>query len=67
MVSRGLGISIIPDWPAPWPENVKVDRLELTDMPYREVGIIWSRTSHRLPLISTVLSEVREGNKESQV
>jgi DNA-binding transcriptional LysR family regulator len=67
MVSRGLGISIIPDWPAPWPENVKVDRLELTDMPNREVGIIWSRTSHRLPLISTVLSEVREGNKESQV
>lgn len=60
MVSRGLGVAIIPDWPAPWPQDVRVGRLELTDMPQREIGVIWSRASHRLPLISTFLREISE-------
>lgn len=53
MVSRGLGVAIIPGWPEPWPHGVQVDRIELADAPIREVGLAWSRSSVRLPLIHT--------------
>ncbi|WP_027281691.1 LysR family transcriptional regulator [Roseomonas gilardii] len=57
MVSRGLGVSIIPDWPAPWPADAVVERHTLADTPHREVGMFWSRTSRRLPLIHALLAE----------
>lgn len=57
MVSRGLGISIIPNWPTPWPQGARVEQIELTDAPLREVGFIWSRSAIRLPLIQRFISE----------
>ncbi len=57
MVARGLGVSIIPDWPAPWPQGVALDRIELNDAPMREIGIAWPRASRRLPLIRALLDE----------
>lgn len=57
MVSRGLGVAIIPDWPEPWPGGVAVERHPLADAPLREVGMLWSRTSRRLALIQALLAE----------
>lgn len=59
MVSRGLGVSIIPDWPRPWPQNVRINQVILMDAQPREVGVLWSRVSRRLPLISRFLAEFR--------
>lgn len=59
MVSRGLGVSIIPDWPAPWPAGVPVESFPLADAPLREVGVLWSRSAGRLPLIRSFLQEAR--------
>lgn len=57
MVSCGLGVSIIPNWPAPWPQGAQVEQVELTDAPLREVGIIWPRSAIRLPLIHNFIRE----------
>jgi DNA-binding transcriptional LysR family regulator len=57
MVSRGLGVSIIPDWPAPWPQGALIRQVALTDAPLREVGIVWSRSAIRLPLIRSFIHE----------
>ncbi|MES0172591.1 LysR substrate-binding domain-containing protein [Mesorhizobium sp. M0006] len=58
MVSRGLGVAIVPDWAPPWPQGVSVGRVPLPDAPVREIGVIWRRTSVRLPLIRAFVSEV---------
>ncbi|MCY0149272.1 LysR substrate-binding domain-containing protein [Hoeflea sp. G2-23] len=59
MVSRGLGVSIIPNWPAPWPQGARINQMELTDAPLREVGVIWSRSAIRLPLIRNFIREAK--------
>ncbi len=60
MVSKGLGVSIIPDWPEPWPMGVEVNRHALEDARGREVGLLWSRASRRLPLIRAFLAEAND-------
>lgn len=59
MVSKGLGVSIIPDWPEPWPMGVDVDRYSLEGARHREVGLLWSRASRHLSLIRALLSETK--------
>lgn len=58
MVSNGLGVAIVPDWPPPWPHGAAVSRVALPDAPVREIGLVWQRTSARLPLIRAFVSEV---------
>lgn len=65
MVSRGLGVSIIPDWPAPWPAGVQLHQAALSDAPLREIGVAWSRTSRWLPLIPAFLNEAAGQNAGS--
>jgi DNA-binding transcriptional LysR family regulator len=44
MVSRGLGVSILPDWAPPWPEGVDGARLPLPGPDLvRHVDAIWTR------------------------
>ncbi len=45
MVSRGLGVSIVPDWAPPWPEGLTLRRLPLPGQlrPTREIGLLWPR------------------------
>jgi DNA-binding transcriptional LysR family regulator len=57
MVSRGLGVSIVPNWPPPWPQDASIRQVALTDAPLREVGIVWSRSAIRLPLIRNFIRE----------
>lgn len=58
MVDRGLGVSLVPDWAPPWPEGIDVARLELPDRRVgRRIGIVWSRSSVRLRLVTALIEE----------
>lgn len=49
MVSRGLGISLIPDWAKPWPADVAVAAIPVQGDQYnRRIGLLYPRSSPRL-------------------
>jgi len=58
MVDRGLGVSLVPDWAPPWPEGLNLARLPLPEPSVsRCIGIIWSRASVRMRLVTVLLKE----------
>lgn len=61
MVDRGLGVSIVPDWARPWPEGLHLVRLPLPH-PFepRRMGVVWSRTTVRIRLVTAFLEEARK-------
>lgn len=57
LVSRGLGVSLVPDWSTPWPEGLDLSKLELPDdRPMRTMGMMWPRASRRLPLVHALIA-----------
>jgi DNA-binding transcriptional LysR family regulator len=57
MVSQGLGVSLVPDWAAPWPAGIAIRKLALpADAPVRELGLLWRRAAPRLRLIEAMLA-----------
>lgn len=60
MVDRGLGVSLVPDWARPWPEGLDLVRipLPLPSEP-RRIGMVWSRSSVRIRLVTVLLQESR--------
>src|SRR2546427_349269 len=53
MVDRGLGVSLVPDWARPWPEGLKLARIPLPrEFEPRRIGIVWSRATIRLRLVT---------------
>ncbi|MCL1635104.1 LysR family transcriptional regulator [Luteimonas sp. SX5] len=61
MVDRGLGVSLVPDWARPWPEGLRVVRIPLpaATVP-RRIGVVWSRSSVRVRLVTVFLQESRK-------
>ncbi|WP_158880903.1 LysR family transcriptional regulator [Rhodanobacter sp. L36] len=64
MVDRGLGVSLVPDWAQPWPEGLNLARIPLPcpAVP-RRIGIVWSRSSVRVRLVTVFLQESRKAMK----
>jgi DNA-binding transcriptional LysR family regulator len=61
MVDRGLGVSLVPDWARPWPEGLRLVRIPLPDASAkRSIGIVWSRSSVRVRLVTVFLQESRK-------
>ena len=60
MVDRGLGVSLVPDWARPWPEGLDLVRipLPLASEP-RRIGMVWSRSTVRIRLVTVLLQESR--------
>lgn len=60
MVDRGLGVSLVPDWAKPWPEGLDLVRipLPLPSEP-RRIGMVWSRSTVRIRLVTVLLRESR--------
>lgn len=58
MVDRGLGVSLVPDWAPPWPEGLNLVRMPLPEkcVP-RRIGIVWSRSTIRISLVTVLLQE----------
>jgi len=60
MVDRGLGVSLVPDWARPWPEGLNLVRLPLPrEFEPRRIGVVWSRTTIRIRLVTMFLQECR--------
>lgn len=60
MVDRGLGVSLVPDWAQPWPEGLHLVRLPLPiDAEPRRIGIVWSRSTIRIRLVTAFVEESR--------
>lgn len=58
MVDRGLGVTILPDWPPPWPEGLKLRKIPLPDRSFkRRIGLLWLRASLRAGPIRAFLQE----------
>ena len=57
MVDRGLGVSILPDWPPPWPEGLKIKKIVIPNSPRRQIGLLWQRSSPREWLIRAFIDE----------
>ncbi len=56
LVSEGLGVSVLPDWPGAG-TNYPVRKWPLpAPYPSRTVGIMWQRSSVRAPLVSAFLA-----------
>lgn len=61
MVDRGLGVSLVPDWARPWPEGLRVVRIPLPQATVpRRIGVVWSRSSVRVRLVTVFLQESRK-------
>jgi DNA-binding transcriptional LysR family regulator len=56
LVDRGIGVSLLPDWPPPWPEGLKLRKVSLPGRGLtRRIGLCWDRSSLRLGLINAFL------------
>lgn len=46
LVDQGLGISLVPDWPPPWPDGLNLQKIPLHDCTLkRRTGALWRRTA----------------------
>lgn len=60
MVDRGLGVSLVPDWAKPWPEGLDLVRIPLPEHSVpRQIGIVWSRATVRIRLVTVFIQESR--------
>lgn len=60
MVDRGLGVSLVPDWVRPWPEGLHLVRIPLPlECEPRRIGVVWSRATIRIRLVTAFLRESR--------
>ncbi|MES2313242.1 MAG: LysR family transcriptional regulator [Pseudomonadota bacterium] len=65
MVDRGLGVSLVPDWARPWPEGLQLARIPLPNPTVpRRIGIVWSRSSVRVRLVTVLLQESRKAMQD---
>ncbi|WP_368564341.1 LysR substrate-binding domain-containing protein [Pseudoxanthomonas sp. UTMC 1351] len=66
MVDRGLGVSLVPDWAQPWPEGLRLVRLPLPqECVPRRIGMVWSRSTVRIRLVTVLLQESRAAMRKS--
>jgi DNA-binding transcriptional LysR family regulator len=63
LVSRKLGVAIVPDWAPPWPAGLKLNKKVLIDAGTRQIGVLWNRSGPRSLAIQAfvdVCASVRE-------
>ncbi|SDE36911.1 LysR family transcriptional regulator [Limimaricola pyoseonensis] len=60
MVDRGLGFSIVPDWGAPWPEGLRVEKTVLEGCEARRTGVLWRRSTARLAAVEAFVDSCRQ-------
>jgi DNA-binding transcriptional LysR family regulator len=58
LVDRGLGVSLVPDWPPPWPENLSLSKVPIPSRTHiKRVGLLWRRASVRIRLVHAFRKE----------
>ncbi|MGO4387826.1 LysR family transcriptional regulator [Microvirga sp. 2YAF29] len=62
MVANGLGVSLLPDWSAPWQETMNIVRLDMPEKSAsREVGLLWPRNAPAGRLVQIILDALAKG------
>lgn len=57
LVERGLGVSLVPDWPRAWPLPKGVAMLRLPgEVPHRRLGMLWPSNSPYSRLLTELLA-----------
>lgn len=60
LVSEGLGVSVLPDWPVIGPFNPALKKWPLpAPCPSRDVGLMWQRSSARTALVKVFVDLAR--------
>ena len=68
LVDRGLGVTLLPDWPPPWPEGLSLRKLPLPDPSFRRrIQNIWIISSLRLKLIEALVENEQTTIKEKRI
>jgi len=58
LVDRGLGVSLVPDWAAPWPEGLSLRKISLPEpFEMRRIGPLWRRASPRIRSLNALMTE----------
>lgn len=67
MVSNGLGVSLVPDWAPPWPEGLRLARVDLPlpSLP-REIGMLWPRSSPSRRLVRVILEALHRNGSPTR-
>ena len=60
LVSRGLGVAIVPDWAPPWPEGLRLQKIRLKDAEYRQLGVVWGLSGPRIAAIRAFVDTCKE-------
>jgi DNA-binding transcriptional LysR family regulator len=68
MVDQGLGVTLVHDWPPPWPEGLSLHKLPIPDPDFaRHVDLIWLRGSLRLRLVRAFLEVAAAATQRADV
>lgn len=66
LVAEGFGVSVLPDWPSRGRHDAQVRRWPLPKpFPYRQVGMVWLRSSVRSPLAEAFYTHVEASGLDS--
>jgi len=64
LVSRGLGVAIVPDWAPPWPEGLQLQKIALPDAGGRQTGVLWNRSGTRISTIQAFVEACQDRNDD---
>jgi DNA-binding transcriptional LysR family regulator len=60
MVDRGLGVSLVPDWPLSWPGGPSLVKKPVPHaFAPRSVGLVWTRGSTRMRLVEALIAVLK--------
>lgn len=51
LVSRGLGVAIVPDWAPPWPAGLALEKRTLPGGAMRQTGVVWNLSGARIAAV----------------
>ena len=51
LVSRGLGVAIVPDWAPPWPAGLALEKRILPGGAMRQTGVVWNLSGARIAAV----------------
>lgn len=60
LVSRGLGVAIVPDWAPPWPEGLALRRIALPGAGARQTGVLWNLSGPRIAAMTAFIALCEE-------
>lgn len=66
LVSRGLGVAIVPDWAPPWPEGLRLRKIPLPEAGGRQTGVLWNLSGARISAMRAFVASCRAHTGDSE-